>query len=106
MAIEKKSTLCNWPELGKSNASIRSNGPRAQWFQMAKNPPKNKLTPSDFTVFPYKFLHILITSVSGLCRRFTFKICQTVAGTSMIRQFRISFLVGFWYLAQQWAGAA
>jgi hypothetical protein len=36
--------------------------------------------------FPWKFLQLLITSVSG-CLRFTFKICQTVAGTSAISQF-------------------
>ena len=34
-------------------------------------------------VFPWKFLQIHITSVSG-CLRFTFKICQTVAGTSYL----------------------
>ena len=39
-------------------------------------------------VFPCKILHIHITSVSG-CLSFTFKICQNVAGTRMIRQFLI-----------------
>ena len=34
-----------------------------------------------------KFLQIHITSVSGLCVHFIFKICQIVADTSMIRQF-------------------
>jgi len=33
-----------------------------------------------------KNLQIHVTSVSGLCVHFTFKICQIVAGTSMIRQ--------------------
>ena len=41
-------------------------------------------------VFPCKFLQIHITSVSG-CLRFTFKICQTVAGTSMTCQFHEFF---------------
>ena len=37
-----------------------------------------------------KFLQIHITSVSGLWVCFTFKICQIVADTSMIRQFHES----------------
>ena len=39
-----------------------------------------------------KFLQIHINSVSGLCVRFTFKICQIVADTSMIRQFHESLV--------------
>jgi len=39
-----------------------------------------------------KNLQIQITSVSGLCVRFTFKICQIVADTSMIRQFHESLV--------------
>ena len=50
-----------------------------------KNPPKHKYTQGDFTNFPWKFLHIHITSVSG-CLRLIFKICQTVAGISTISQ--------------------
>ena len=38
-----------------------------------------------------KFLQIHIIFVSGLCVHFTFKICQIVASTSMIRQFREFF---------------
>ena len=39
-----------------------------------------------------KFLQTLITSVSDLCVHFTFKICQIVADTSMIRQFHESLV--------------
>ena len=39
-----------------------------------------------------KFLQIHITSVSGLCVHFIFKICQIVADTSMIRQFHESLV--------------
>ena len=46
-------------------------------------------------VFPWKFLQHHITSVSG-CLHFTFKICQTVAGTSMIRWFHEFFESRFW----------
>ena len=46
-------------------------------------------------VFTCKFMQIYITSVSG-CLCFTFKICQIIAGTSMIRQFHefFEFLFG------------
>ena len=47
-----------------------------------KNPPK--VISRDFP--SWKFLQILRTSVSG-CLNYTFKICQTVAGTSTISQF-------------------
>ena len=58
----------------------------AQWFQMSKI-RQNISSPKVISrVFPWKFLQIHITSVSG-CLRFTFKICQTVAGTSTISQF-------------------
>ena len=70
-----------------------------------KNPPK--VISRDFP--SWKFLQILRTSVSG-CLNYTFKICQTVAGTSMIRQFHeffwISFLADFCYLSQLYAIAA
>ena len=39
-----------------------------------------------------KFLQIHIIFVSGLCVHFTFKICQIVADTSMIRQFHESLV--------------
>ena len=42
-------------------------------------------------VFPSKFKRICITSVSGRCASFTFKVCQIVAGTSTIRQFHEFF---------------
>jgi hypothetical protein len=66
-----------------------------------ENPPKNKFNQGDFTsFFSCKILHIHTTSVSG-CLSFTFKICQTVVGTSMVHQFhnffQISFSAGFCY---------
>ena len=39
-----------------------------------------------------KNLQVHITSVSGLCVHFIFKICQIVAHTSMIRQFHESLV--------------
>ena len=39
-----------------------------------------------------KFFKFTLTSVSGLCVHFTFKICQIVADTSMIRQFHESLV--------------
>ena len=69
--------------------------PSAQWFQMSKI-RQNISSPKVISrVFPWKFLQIHITSVSG-CLRFTFKICQTVAGTSMISQFHEFFESRFW----------
>ena len=69
--------------------------PSTQWFQMSKI-RQNISSPKVISrVFPWKFLQIHITSVSG-CLRFTFKICQTVAGTSMIRRFHEFFESRFW----------
>ena len=59
----------------------------AQRFQMAKNPPKISSPKVISRVFPYNFQHILIASVSGHSLRFTFKVCQIVAGISTISQF-------------------
>ena len=56
----------------------------AQWFQIAQNSPKISSPNVISRVFPCKFLQIHITSVY-VCLDFTFKICQIVAGTSMIR---------------------
>ena len=73
---------------------LRRSAAVAQWFQMAKNPPKNKFTQSDFTSFSISYVyHILITFVSGLCVRFTFKTCQIVAGISMNHQFHEIFIL-------------
>ena len=41
----------------------------SKWLKSAKN----KFTQSDFTTFPYKSQHILITSIFGLCVRLIFK---------------------------------
>ena len=57
-----------------------------EWFQMAKT-RQNISSPKVISrVFPWKFLQIHITSISG-CLHFRFKICQTVARTSAISQF-------------------
>ena len=67
---------------------------------------ENKFTRSNFMSFSN---HIIMTSVSGLYARISFKICQIVAGTSMISQFHEFFnriFGGFWSLAQlciRWA---
>ena len=51
----------------------------AQWFQMAKNPPKHKFAQGDFTSFSVE-----VSANSHNFRfRFTFKIRQTVAGASI-----------------------
>ena len=55
-----------------------------------KNPPLLSSPKVILRDFPCKFLQIHITSVSGSLH-FTFKICQTVAGTSTISQFHEFF---------------
>ena len=55
---------------------------------------RQKLSSHDVISRIFKFQQIEILSVSGDCIRFTFKIRQTVAGTSVIRQFH-DFLAGF-----------
>ena len=54
-----------------------------QWFQMSKIRQNINSSKVISRVFPWKFLQIHITSVSG-CLCFTFKTRQTVAGTSTI----------------------
>ena len=50
-----------------------------QWFQMSKI-RQNIISPQVFSrVFPWKYLEIHVTSVSG-CLRFTFKTCLIVVG--------------------------
>ena len=79
--------LLLWVEAARARARSLSN---TQWFQMAKNRWK-KVQPKWFArVFPCKFLLIYIISVSS-CLPFTFKICETVAGTSMIHRFHEFF---------------
>ena len=68
----------------------------AQWFQTAKNQPKISSLKVISRVFSKKCRHTLITSISGLCVRLTFKICQIVSGTTMIRQFHELFESHFW----------
>ena len=67
----------------------------AQWFQMSKTRQKISSPELISWVFQCKILHIHITSVSG-CLSLTFKICQTVAGKSMIPQFHKFFKSHFW----------
>ena len=84
--------LLLWVEAARARARSLSN---TQWFQMAKNRWK-KVQPKWFArVFPCKFLLIYITSVSG-CMHLIYKICQTVAGTSMIHRFHEFFESRFW----------
>ena len=74
-----------------SSASSPSSHPTV--VPNVENPPKHKFAQGDFT--RWKFLQIHITFVSG-CLSFTFKICQTVAGTSMVRRFHEFFESRFW----------
>jgi hypothetical protein len=73
----------------------------AQWFQMVKT--RHKISSFDVIsrFFQSNFLQIYITSVFS-CLRFTFKICQIVAGTSMIRQFNEFFKFYFWRVFAIW----
>ena len=64
-------------------------------IQNLSNHCRHKYDPSISRDFPCKFLRFFTTSVSG-CLCFTFKICQTVAGTSMIRRFHEFFESRFW----------
>jgi len=70
-----------------------------------ENPPKISSPKVISRVFPYTFLQIYITSVSG-CLRFTFKICQIVAGSSMIRQFHEFLKSHFWQAFAIWPNFA
>jgi len=70
-----------------------------------ENPPKISSPKVISRVFPYTFLQIYITSVSG-CLRFTFKICQIVAGSSMIRQFHGFLKSHFWQAFAIWPNFA
>ena len=54
----------------------------AQGFQMAKNPPKISSLDVISQIFPNKLQNLYITSVSGHCKHFLFKICQTVGSKS------------------------
>ena len=53
------------------------------------------ITWCDFTSFPFQLMQIYITSVSGWLH-YTYKTCQIVAGTSMIRQFHEFSRFNFW----------
>ena len=53
---------------------------------------------SMLSIFPNKFRQIHITSVSGYIKVFILKICQTVAGISMIGKFHDFFQQGNKYL--------
>ena len=71
----------------------------AQWFQVAKNPPKNKIIWRHFTSF---FKELSADSHNfrfQLLHALHIKICQTNK-TSQFHDFWIDFLAGFWHLAQ------
>ena len=61
--------------------------------------PNGLIPPNISSLFSSKFQQIVLISVSGHYMRIILKVCQTVADTSMIRQFhelfRVSFLAGF-----------
>ena len=58
-------------------------------FQLAQT--RQKSSSHDVISRIFKFQPVEILSVSGDCIRFTFKIRQTVTGTSVIRQFHDFF---------------
>ena len=72
--------------------------PFSQYYTVVPNvkkPPKISQPKVISRFFPWKFVQIHITSVFG-CMHFTYKICQTVAGTSMIHRFHEFFESRFW----------
>ena len=54
----------------------RHSGGDAQWFQMAKNPPKIRSLDAISRIFPGKFQQNPMISVSGHCMHLIFKICR------------------------------
>ena len=92
---------CSFRSLSKI---VRKMGCHTAVPHVEKSAKKNKLTQGDFTNFsmqdsPYSH------SVSG-CLSFTFKICQTVAGTSMIRQSHDFLKSYFWRVFLIWPNIA
>jgi hypothetical protein len=70
-------------------------------------PAKYRITSSDFTNFlQLTFRQFYCISVSGLCVRFTFKICQIIAGISIICQFHDFFKSHFWRVFAIWPNCA
>ena len=65
-------------------------------------PAENKFTHSGLTSFSMQVLQIQIVSVSGYVKHYIFKICQIVAGISMIRQFHEFFESHFWRVFDVW----
>ena len=84
--------VSNWVHAGRAQRSKSASQLQhcmqyeAQWYQMSKISQNISSAKVISRIFPWKFLQIHITSVSG-CLYFKFKICQTVAGTSMSRRF-------------------
>ena len=74
----------------------------AQWLQMTKNPPKISSNNVVSRVFPCKFQHFQIASVSSHSVCFIFKTCQIIADTSMIRQFHEFFNLNFGGFFDNW----
>ena len=61
----------------------------------------------NFTRFSSKLRQILIISISVHCKPFVFKICQTVAVITMMRQFPEVFLkINFWRVFPLWPNCA
>jgi hypothetical protein len=68
------------------------------------NPPKIRSIDVISRVFTSKFHQIHIISISGHCMHLLLKICQTVAGITMIGQFPKYFFFGsnFWWGFDTW----
>ena len=68
----------------------------SQGLQMGKTRQKN-IHRRNFTSISTKLRRILIIIISGHYKPFVFKICQTVAGITMMRQFHdFFFIIFFW----------
>ena len=83
---------------------LRRSAAVAQWFQMAKNPPKNKFNQSDFTSFSIQvsaYSHNFhFRSLSALHFQNLSNRCRHKYDPSISRIFWISFLAGFCNLVQ------
>ena len=82
--ITTDNQACKGPTDGHKRQTFVQKGCDAQWFQMSKTCQKISSPKVISRVFLCNFLQIHITSVSG-CPYFTFKVCQTIAGTGMVR---------------------
>ena len=75
---------------------------RSPMVQNNQNQPKIRLLDVISRIFPSKFQQIHLISVSSHCKRFIFKIRQTVAGTSITSRFHDFFKSHFWRVFAIW----